>query len=111
MANSIFGSIGGGFMGLCCAGTPFILAFLTSIGLSFLINDFILFPLLFLGLWFMFKSIKKNKKKYSKSGPMNLGIISVIILLIGIFKPTLIWLGVIGLIVSSIWDNILIKKW
>jgi len=111
MANSIFGSITAGFFGLCCAGTTFILAFLTSIGLGFLINDFILFPLLFLGLWYMFRSLIKNKKKHHNKSPIKLGVFSVAILLIGIFYSPVIWLGVFGIILSSIWDYKLVGKY
>lgn len=108
--KGIFGSFGGAFAGLCCAGTPLILAFLTGIGLGFLINDFILFPLLFIFLGFMFYSLYVNKKKHKNTIPIIIGIISTIILSIGIFYTLIIWFGVVGLFIATIWDYFLIRK-
>lgn len=42
----IFGAGGAVFAALCCIGTPALLAFLTAAGFGFLINDFILIPML-----------------------------------------------------------------
>ncbi|MFQ5432335.1 MAG: MerC domain-containing protein [Nitrospinota bacterium] len=50
MLNKKFvGFLGAGgvvFAALCCVGTPALLAFLTAAGFGFLINDFILIPML-----------------------------------------------------------------
>ncbi len=49
MKKRLLGFIGAGgviFAALCCIGTPAILAFLTAAGFGFLINDFILLPML-----------------------------------------------------------------
>jgi len=108
--KSIGGGIAGAFAGLCCAGAPIVLAFLTGIGLGFLINDFILFPILFISLGFMFYSLHYNKKKHLNTLPIYTAIISTIFIIIGIFYTPVIWLGVIGLFMSTIWDYTLIKK-
>ena len=47
--RKFLGFIGAGgavFAALCCIGTPAVLAFLTAVGFGFLINDFILIPML-----------------------------------------------------------------
>jgi len=110
MVNSIFGGIAGIFTGLCCAGIPLALAFLSGIGLGFLINDFILFPLLFIGLGFMFYAMYYNKKHHLNRNPIYLAIVSTLVLIAGIFLGNLIWIGVIGLIISTIWDYSLIRR-
>jgi len=108
--HSIWASFGGAFTGLCCAGSPIVLAFLTGAGLGFIINDFILFPLLFISLWFMYKSLRYNKKNHLSPNPLYVGIISVFILFIGILFRPIIWLGVFGLFIATIWDFILLRK-
>lgn len=108
--HSIWGSIVGAFTAFCCAGFPLALAFLTGIGLGFLINDFILFPILFISLGFMFYSLNYNKRKHLSRIPLYIAIISAIMILIGIYVRPVIWIGVIGLFVATIWDFIIIKK-
>lgn len=49
LKRKLLGFVGAGgavFVALCCIGTPALLAFLTATGLGFLINDFILIPML-----------------------------------------------------------------
>ena len=108
--KGIFGSFGGSFAALCCAGSPVALAFLTGAGFGFLINDFILFPLLFISLWFMHSALKYNKKKHLSKKPIYLATISTIIVLAGIFYRPLIWVGILGLFVATIWDYTLVRK-
>jgi len=110
MAKSIFGGIAGIFTGLCCAGFPLVLAFLTGIGLGFLINDFILFPLLAISLGFMIYAIYYNKQKHLSVHPLYVAIISSLVLIAGIFLGSIIWIGIVGLFIATIWDYSLIKK-
>jgi len=110
MARAIVGSVAGGFVGLCCAGFPLVLAFLTGIGLGFLISDLILFPILFVALGFMFYSLYYNKKKHLSLMPIFLAIVSVVLLIAGIFLGPIVWIGIIGMFLSSVWDYILIKR-
>jgi len=110
MGNSFFGSAAGSFAGLCCAGFPLVLAELTGIGLGFLINDLILFPILFVSLGLMFYSLHYNKKKHLSTTPIYVAILSTIFLSVGIFITPIIWLGIIGLFTASIWDYKLIKN-
>lgn len=110
MKNGISGSFASTFAALCCAGTPIMLAFLTGIGLGFLINDFILFPILFISLGFMYYSLNYNKKKHLSTKPIYTAIIGTILILVGIFVQPIIWFGVIGLFISTIWDYTLVRK-
>jgi len=108
--HALWSSFTGTFAALCCAGSPLVLAFLTGIGLGFLINDFILFPLLFVSLGFMFYSLYHNKKEHLNTKPFYIAIASAVIILAGIFFRPIIWLGIVGLFVSTIWDFNLIRK-
>lgn len=110
MNKSFLGSTGAGIAGLCCAGFPLLLAGITGIGLGFIINDLILFPILFIALGFMFHSLYYNKKKHLSTIPIYIGILSTLLLLIGIFVTPIIWIGIIGLFIASIWDYKLIKN-
>ena len=86
------------------------MAFLSGIGLGFLINDFILLPILFIALGFMFYSLHINKKKHLNTKPIIIGILSTIVLGIGIFLSQIIWFGVIGLFIATIWDYFLLRR-
>ena len=77
---------------------------------GFIINDFILFPILFIALGFMFYALRYNKKKHLNTKPIIIGIIGTILILVGIWVSILLWLGVIGLFVSTIWDYMLMKN-
>jgi len=100
----------GSVVGLCCAGSPLLLAFLGGIGLGFVINDFILFPLFFLSIGFMFYALHWNKKMHVSKNPLYLAIVSTILILVGIFVKPIIWIGIAGLVGASLWDKILVKK-
>ena len=108
--KAIISSLGSGFAGLCCAGLPIALAFLTGIGLGFVINDFVLFPILFATLGFIFFSMYQNKKKHLNPNPTYLAIAGTIVLIVGIFLIPLIWFGIIGIIASTIWDYTLLRR-
>jgi len=103
-------SIPAAFSALCCAGSPLALGFLAAAGLGFLINDFILFPALFLSLGVMYFSLNHNKKKHMNARPLYLTEFSAVIIMAGIFFRPVIWLGMVGLFVASVWDFILIRK-
>jgi mercuric ion transport protein len=110
MVSKIMGSLGSIFASLCCIGTPALLAFLASIGAGFLINDKILIPLLvgFLGIsiWGAYKSFKSHRKMAS----LIFTIISAIVIFTAIwFSKPLVYIGLVGLIVASVWD-IYLKK-
>jgi len=111
MTNSFIGGIGGIFAGLCCAGLPLFLAFLTGIGLGFVISDFILFPIFFISLAFMFRALIYNKRKHLSLSPIIISIFGAVLILIGIFVSSiLLWIGVTGLFISTIWDYNLVRK-
>jgi len=108
--KGIFAGIVGSFTALCCAGFPLFLAFLTGIGLGFLINDLVLFPILFVAIGFMLYSLHYHKKKHLSSAPLYVGILAAILVLIGIFLGSIIWIGIVGLFVATLWDYSLVRR-
>ncbi|MCH7850259.1 MAG: MerC domain-containing protein [Nanoarchaeota archaeon] len=110
MEKGILGAVGTSVFGLCCAGLPILLAGITTIGLSFIINDFILFPLLFISLGFMFNSLFKNKNKHKIAAPLYIAMFATVLILVGIFIQPVIWLGIIILFIATIYDYKLMTK-
>jgi len=111
MASKIIGSLGSIFASLCCIGTPALLAFLTSIGAGFLINDVILIPLLVVFLGISIWGIYKSSKSHGRKGSLFLVIVSAIVVFAAIwFSKTLVYIGLLGLILSSVWDIYLKKR-
>ena len=109
--HGVWSTILGGFTALCFVNFPMALAFLTGIGLGFLINDLILFPIFFFSLGVMVYSLNYNRKNHLSFTPIFVAIISALIILTGVFFETIVAvvaLGVAGLFIATIWDFILI---
>ncbi len=110
MVSKIMGSLGSILASLCCIGTSALLAFLTSIGAGFLINDKILIPLLVVFLGISIRGVYKPFKYHGRKGSIILAIISAIAVFVAIwFSKLLVYIGHVGLIAASVWD-IYLKK-
>jgi mercuric ion transport protein len=106
------GPIGTIFTALCCIGTPGLLAFLSAIGAGFLINDAILLPLLVFFLAVSMAGLYSSYKDHANRWPVVLGGISTISILFftyGWFLQSLVYLGLAGLVGSSVW-NIFLRR-
>ncbi len=106
------GPLGTIFTALCCIGIPGLLAFLSAIGVGFLINDAILLPLLILflavsmtGLYYSFK-VHKNRWALILGG---ISSIFIIFFIYGWFLKPMVYLGLAGLVGTSVW-NVLLKR-
>jgi mercuric ion transport protein len=105
MVSKIISSLGSIFADLCCIGTPALLAFLSSIGVGFLINDKILIPLLVVFLGIGIWSVYKSSKSHGRKGSLILIIVSAIVVFTAIwFSKLLVYIGLVGLIAASVWD-------
>jgi len=104
------GIIGAG-VSLCCAGNLLLLSGLSGFGLGFLINDFILFPLLIISFGLVFYSLFSKKKKHGRKTPLFLALISMAFIILGIFLQPIIWIGIVGILTASISDILLYKRW
>ena len=98
---------------LCCLGFAAFLSILSSIGAGFLINDFILAPLLVVFLFIGGLGLKRSAKRYNSSKPFYLHIAASLVILIFTFAkyiPVLAWLGIAALIAVPIWSFWLLKN-
>ena len=102
-----FGAVGTVITIACCLGFAPLLALLSAIGASFLINDALLTPLLvgflLLGGFGLFLSMRRHRRRW----PFAVHVISAAALMIFtfvIYVQALVWLGVVGLIAASVSD-------
>lgn len=95
---------------LCCLGMPAMIGFVSAIGLGFLINDFVLFPLLALFLGLKIYSSYKNKQRHKNKYPFMITLISAFILFPSLWIPVAGYIVVGVILIAAIWDVILIKK-
>jgi mercuric ion transport protein len=97
------GTPGSIFAALCCIGTPALLAFLTSVGLGFLINDMILIPLLVLFLAITGYGLAASKKRHGRSEPLMLfGTSAALIVITVWFSAIGVIVGLVGLVASTV---------
>ena len=67
------GVLGAVLAALCCAGTPFIVAGLTAVGLGVLRRDAILWPLMILSLLVALWGFRQGVRAHGRRGPLWLG--------------------------------------
>lgn len=103
-----FGSI---FAALCCIGTPALLAFLSAIGLGFLIHDLILLPALVGFLVLTGYGLMISKKRHDRKEPSIVFGISAAVIVITMWFSTIgVLIGMIGLIVSTVLNIVYQKR-
>ncbi len=91
------------FAALCCIGTPALLSFLTAIGMGFLINDLILFPLLGLFLAVTGYGLAMSKKRHGRNQPLIIFGVSTALIVITIwFSAIGVIIGLAGLVGSTV---------
>jgi mercuric ion transport protein len=95
---------------LCCAGTPFIVAGLGALGLSFLRRDAILWPVMIGSLLVALWGFWRGWRVHRTIGPIVLGALAAIALIAGVIfihgfpAKQLIWLAVLGLFSATAWN-------
>lgn len=104
------GVLGAVFAALCCAGTPFIVAGLAAVGLGFLKNDAILWPLMFGSLAVALWGFWTGRRIHGLSGPSIVATLGAVALVAGVVfihgfpAMQVIWLGVALLIGATFWN-------
>jgi mercuric ion transport protein len=101
------GPLGTILTALCCIGTPGLLAFLSAIGVGFLINDAILLPLLVIFLAISVMGLYSSIKTHGNRWPLILGgtsSIFVLFFIFGWFLKPMVYVGLIGLVGTSVWN-------
>ena len=101
---------GSTFFGLCCIGSPAILAFLSAIGLGFLNSEFVIQPLLWSFIILTGYSLVKSKKGHGRKEPLTIFGISVAVVAVTIWFTTIGFLIGIGGIITSTVLNIVYQK-
>ena len=104
------GVLGAVFAALCCAGTPFIVAGLASLGLGFLKNDAILWPLMLTSLIIALWGFWVGRRLHGLNGPLSIAVVGAIALVAGVIfihgfpAMQVIWGGVAAMIGATIWN-------
>ena len=104
------GVLGAVFAALCCAGTPFIIAGLSAVGLGFLKNDAILWPLMFASLAIALWGFWIGRRIHGLTAPLLVAIVGSIALVAGVVfihgfpAMQVIWIGVSALIGATLWN-------
>lgn len=78
------GVLGAIFAALCCADTSFIITALATVGLGFLKNDVILWPLMFASLAVALWSFWIGRRLHGLTGPRVVAVVGAIALVAGI---------------------------
>lgn len=105
------GMPGSVFAALCCIGTPALLAFLISIGLGFIINDFILLPLLFFFLFLTGYGLAASKNRHGRKEPLMLfGASAALIVITVWFSAAGVIIGLAGLVGSTVMNIVYQRK-
>lgn len=109
------GALGAVLAALCCMGTPVIVGALGAVGLSWLRQDAILWPLMFLSLGIALWGLTRDRDRHGASGPLVLGTLGAASLVAGvvfIHGPTarlFIYGGALALMLATGW-NIMARR-
>lgn len=107
------GIVGAIFATLCCLGIPALVSIVSSIGLGFLINDAILFPLLIVFLVVAVGGLIFGVRHHHRWSAVVVGAISAAVLVLAMSVAhvrLLIWIGIGGLIVASMLNVVLRQR-
>jgi mercuric ion transport protein len=104
------GVLGAVFAALCCAGTPWIIAGLTALGLGFVRRDGILWPLMLLALGVAVSGYWQGARQHGRWGSLVLGSAGALSLAAGVivvhgFPAMEMIYGVsVALVLAAVWN-------
>jgi mercuric ion transport protein len=104
------GGFGASLAALCCAGTPFIVAGLATLGLSFLRRDAILWPLMIASLLIALWGFARDARFHLQRGPLVVAVFASAILIAGVIfvhgfpAMQMIWSSMAALLSASVWN-------
>lgn len=110
------GVVGAAFAALCCAGTPLIVSGLAAVGLSFLRNDAILWPLMFASLAVALWGFWRGRAVHGSAGPLGLAaaggvaLIAGVVFIHGFPAKQVIWTGAAALVATTLWNLTLRRR-
>ena len=96
---------------LCCLGFPALIGIFVSLGLGFLINDFILLPILGIALIYLGYTSYNFGKSNNKIFVFYIMILSGFLIVLGIFfSKWIAFTGIAGIIFTSLYPLIYVAK-
>lgn len=107
-AAGVFGAV---LAALCCAGTPFVVAGLTALGLGFLRKDGILWPAMLLALAVAVTGFWQGARTHGRWGPLAIGGVGAVSLAAGVIfvhgfpAMQLIYGGAVALVAGAGWNS------
>lgn len=107
-AAGVFGAV---LAALCCAGTPFIIAGLTALGLGFLRKDGILWPAMLLSLALAVTGFWQGARTHGRWGPLAIGGLGALSLAAGVIivhgfpAMQMIYSGALTLVFGAGWNS------
>lgn len=110
------GVLGAVFAALCCAGTPIIVSALAGVGLSFLRNDAILWPLMFVSLAVALWGFWQGRRLHARTGPLVLAaagaaaLVAGVVFIHGFPARQVIWAGAAALAAATLWNVALRRR-
>jgi len=97
----------------CCLGLSGIVAFLSAIGVGFLVNDTYLIPLLIVFLAVGAVGLFRSFRRHAKPQALGLYILSsaaILFFLMVRFNRPMLYVAALGLIAASVWDMLIHKR-
>lgn len=107
------GIVGASVAALCCLGIPAVLSIVAALGLSFLINDAILAPLLAASLLLVLWGLMAGWKRHHRLAALGLGAAAAVGLFVFSFihqSTALAVASIAGLILASVL-NVALARW
>jgi mercuric ion transport protein len=110
------GVLGASFAALCCAGTPLIVSALAAVGLGFLRNDAILWPLMFASLAVALWGFWRGRRVHGSTGPLVLAAVGAVALSLGVVvipgfpARVTIWAASAALVAATAWNVALRRR-
>ena len=104
------GALGAVLAALCCMGTPIIVGVLGAVGLSWLRQDAILWPLMFLSLGVALWGLARDRRRHGASGPLAAAVGGAVALVAGVVfvhgppARLLIYGGALALVLATGWN-------
>ena len=108
--GSLFGSF---FAGLCCLGSAALMSILSAFGLTFLINNAILQPLLIVLLLLAVFGLVLGLRYHGNRWPLIIGILGAVTVYVFryVFSNSLLaWLGIACLVIASLLNVFLRRR-
>ena len=99
------GLVGAWITALCCLGVPWLVWLFAAMGVGFLINDRILFPILIIFLLITLVGLYLDFRKHARPAAFLIGVASTLltfIFLVVHFYPFLVGVGLTGLLAAVV---------